>query len=184
MPSRSFSQRSVRLAAVGALAAVAFLAPASVAQEDGPHPAHIHTGSCAELGDVVAPLTDVAVVGQDAERSGAESAIPVKGSYTEVEMPLDDILASPHAVNVHLSADDIGTYIACGDVGGAVVTDEGETGREVVIGLGELNDSGHTGVAWLAENEDGSGTRVGVYLVEPVEMAAGGEVAAEATPAS
>jgi hypothetical protein len=184
MMVRSSSQRSVRFAAVGALAALALMAPASLAQGgDGPHPAHIHSGSCAELGDVVVPLTDVAVVGADAERSGAADAIPVKGSYTEVEMTLDDILASPHAVNVHLSADEIGTYIACGDIGGAVVTDEGEEEREVVIGLGELNDSGHTGVAWLAESEDGTGTRVGIYLVEPAGMTELGS-GAEATPTS
>jgi hypothetical protein len=180
----SYSRRSVRFAAVGALTALALLAPASFAQDgDGPHPAHIHSGSCAELGDVVVPLTDVAVVGADAERAGAADAIPVKGSYTEVEMSLDDILAAPHAINVHLSADEIGTYIACGDIGGAVMTDEGEEGREVVIGLGELNDSGHTGVAWLAESEDGAGTRVGIYLVEPAGMTELGS-GAEATPAS
>ena len=64
-------------------------------------------------------------------------------------MPLHDIMAGGHAINVHLSAEEIDTYIACGDIGGAVPTDEGEEENELIIGLGELNDSGHTGIAWL-----------------------------------
>ena len=49
-----------------------------------------------------------------------------------------------YAINVHLSADEIDTYIACGDIGGVVTTDEGEDQPELIIGLGELNDSGYT----------------------------------------
>src|SRR5215207_2266023 len=74
------------------------------------------------------------------------------------------------------------TSIACGDIGGVVTTDEGEGEEELVIGLGELNDSGHTGIAWLGA--DGDTTRVLVELVEPGEMRAGTEEAQEATPAS
>jgi len=141
------------------------------------HPAHIHSGTCAELGDVVVPLNDITQIGGDAERTGASDAIPVKSSLTVVDMPLQEIIDGGHAINVHLSADEIGTYIACGNIGGAVTTDEGEEENELVIGLGELNDSGHTGVAWLGA--DGDQTRVGVYLVEPAAMA---EAAQEATP--
>jgi len=165
--------RSARLGAMIALAASAILVPVGVAQTpvsgtgDGPHPVHIHTGTCAELGDVVFPLTDIAPHGDDAERTGAESAHAVKISETIVDAPLQDIINGGHAINVHMSAEDIGTYIACGDIGGVVVTDEG--GRtELIIGLGELNDSGHTGVAWLGA--DGDQTEVSVTLVEPDDM--------------
>ena len=183
--ARGLSARSARLGAVPAVAARTMRAPAAGAGHDfAPQPAHIHTGTCAELGDVVVPLTDVVVVGQDAEHGGSESAIPVKSSYTEVDMPLQEIIDGGHAINVHLSAEEIGTYIACGDIGGTLMTDEGETGQELVIGLGELNDSGHTGVAWLAETEDGSGTRVGIYLVEPASMTGGTEATGAATPAA
>lgn len=68
----------------------------------GGHPAHIHAGTCADLGDIVYPLTDV-------DASGA--------SVTVIETSLADLLASgPYAINVHLSADAIGTYVACGDI--------------------------------------------------------------------
>jgi plastocyanin len=98
-----------------------------------------------------------------------------------VDMPLQEIIDGGHAINVHLSAEEIDTYIACGDIGGAVTTDEGEEENELVIGLGELNDSGHTGIAWLGA--EGDQTRVAVHLVEPATTGgAGAGAAQEATP--
>ena len=172
--------RYLSLASVVALGAFAFLAPAMAAQDDdAPHPAHIHSGTCAELGDVVLPLTDVAPI--DGESGGAASALPVKVSETTVDAALQDIIDGGHAINVHLSAEDIGTYIACGDIGGVVNTGENDSEQELIIGLGELNDSGHTGVAWLGA--DGDQTHVAVMLVEPSEMASrGAEAAQEASP--
>jgi plastocyanin len=183
--SRRSCDRPARFGAVVAVAALALLTPGLAAQDDEAevHPAHIHTGTCAELGDVVAPLTDIAHIGDDAERTGPASAIPVKSSVTVVDMPLQEIVDGGHAINVHRSADEIDTYIACGDIGGVVVTDEGEEENELVIGLGELNDSGHTGIAWLGA--EGDQTRVAVHLVEPATMGeAGTEAAQEATPST
>jgi plastocyanin len=172
--------RSARLASVAALTALLLFAPAMAAQdEDEAHPAHIHAGTCAELGDVVLPLTDVAPI--DGESSGSATALPVKVSETTVDAPLQDIIDGGHAINVHLNAEDIGTYIACGDIGGVVNTGEKDSDQELIIGLGELNDSGHTGVAWLGA--DGDQTHVAIMLLEPSEMAsAGGEAAQEASP--
>lgn len=68
----------------------------------GGHPAHVHSGTCAALGDVVYPLTDV-------DASGS--------SVTIIDAPLADLsTAGPYAVNIHLSADEIGSYVACGDI--------------------------------------------------------------------
>src|SRR5215210_3443739 len=181
--SRLSFARSVRLGSVATLTALALVTPGLAAQDDEAevHPAHIHSGSCAELGDVVYPLTDITEVGGDTERTGAASAIPVKGSTAVVDTPLQDLGDGDFAINVHLSADEIDTYIACGDIGGAVTTDEGEEEQELIIGLGELNDSGYSGIAWLGA--DGNQTRVAVYLAEPASAgAAGAESAQEATP--
>src|SRR5688500_2644881 len=84
--------RTLRLGSVAALTALALLRPGLAAQDDEAevHPAHIHSGTCAELGDVVAPLTDIAAIGGDLERSGATSAIPVKSSTSVVDMPLQE----------------------------------------------------------------------------------------------
>ena len=170
-------RRSLSRGGLIAAAALALLVPAGSAQEaatpaggtpttDGAHPAHIHTGTCAALGDIVAPLTELADPTGTVERVGPATARTVKASETTVDLPLEEIIAGGHAINVHLSAGEMGTYIACGDVGGAVVTDEGGR-RELVVGLGELNGSGHVGVAWLGA--DGERTEVVVVLVEPDE---------------
>src|SRR4051794_30353688 len=112
--------RSIRAASFAGMVALAALGPVSAAQDsaDAPHPAHIHTGSCAQLGDVVAPLNDVAM--PDGEHSGSTSAFPVETSETIIDLSLEDILDGNHAVNVHKSADEIGVYITCGDIGGVV----------------------------------------------------------------
>ena len=168
--------RSSRVAAVIALAALPLLGSSSLAQDatpvaeaptgDGPHPAHIHTGTCPEVDDIVAPLTDVAT--RTGEQMGAGEGHPVKGSLTVVDMSLDEILSGSHAINVHLSAEEIETYIACGDISGVVFVDEDDGERQMVIGLGELNESGHAGIAWLSE--EGEQTEVAVNLIEPDEM--------------
>ena len=155
-----------------AILALAASAPIISAQDDEPpHPGHIHEGSCAELGDVVHPLQDIAPI-TGGENLGARSAVPVEASTTEVDVPLGDLLTSPFAINLHRSAQAIQDYIACGDVGGRVVD------GELVIGLQEVDDSGYSGVARL--QEDGDTTVVTVYLI--AEAAAGEQAAG--TPAA
>jgi hypothetical protein len=118
------------------------------------HPAHIHAGTCSTLGDVVYPLNPVA-----GSAGAASGAIPVELSVTRVKASLQEILASPHAINVHESAENIGHYIACGNVAGT------PSGKDLFIGLAELNGSGETGIAWLHDNGDGS-TTVSVFLAK------------------
>jgi hypothetical protein len=71
---------------------------------DEPQPAHIHEGSCPDVGDVVAPLKDV-----------------VDGTSTSenVAFSLDDLTSTESpgfAINVHKSAAAIEDYVACGDI--------------------------------------------------------------------
>jgi plastocyanin len=153
--------KTVRLTRIASFVAVTTLALAlhsSAAQpSEAPHPAHIHSGTCQTLGDVVVPLTDVAPL--DATGAvGASSAIPVEMSVNQVDMPLQKMIDGEYAVNIHKSADEIDTYIACGAIGG-VVSDDG-----LVIGLGELNNSGFTGVALL--KAAGDKTDVTVFLTQ------------------
>lgn len=139
-----------------AIFAVAASAPLVWAQEDdGPHPAHIHSGSCDDLGDIVVPLTDV-VENTAGESFGSDQAVPVEVSETDVELSLSDLLAGPHAINIHQSAEAIQIYIACGDIGGRVID------GDLLIGLQEIDGSGHQGVARLETDDDG--TEVSVYL--------------------
>ncbi|MGH2618827.1 MAG: cupredoxin domain-containing protein [Thermomicrobiales bacterium] len=179
--SRSALGRFLRVAPVAALAALSLLVPAFAAQDaDEAHPAHIHSGTCAELGDVVVPLADVAL--PTGEASGPASALPVKVSEMTVDVSLQEIIDGGHAINIHESADAIDIYIACGDIGGVVHEREEGEGIELAIGLGELNDSGHVGVAWLGS--DGDQTHVTIELIEPQAASAGAEAAQEPSPAA
>ena len=179
---RSPLSRSIRVALLLAASLLLLLVPTIAAQDDAneAHPAHIHSGTCDQLGDVVYPLGDIAA--PSGEEMGAGGGHLVKISeVNHVDVPLQEIIDGGHAINVHLSAEEIGTYIACGNIGGIVQERENGEGMEVVIGLAELNDSGHTGIAWLGA--EGDQTRVAVHLVEPATMGeAGTEAAQEATP--
>ena len=65
-----------------------------------PQPAHIHSGTCPEVGDVVHPLTNV--------EDGS--------SETEVAVSLEELQGGEFAINVHQSEADIATDVACGDI--------------------------------------------------------------------
>lgn len=160
---------------------VALSAPETRAQAetDPPHPVHIHTGTCDNLGDVVVPLEDI-VLNTAGETFGLDSAIPVEQSDTDVDLTMSDLLSSPHAINAHESADAIQNYIACGDIGGRVVD------GDLLIGLREVNGSGHGGVARIEsddDDDDGDGVEVYIYLASDMTgdaAAAPGDAAAPA----
>lgn len=152
------------------------------------HPAHIHSGTCEELGDVVFPLNELQAASQvatpeaslGADAASTPEASPavrldntVAQSATMVEASLDDILAAEHAINVHESPENIQNYIACGAVTGS------PTDGQLTIELRELNGSGFVGEAMLTDNGDGT-TTVHVSIF-PSDTGAGGTPAA--TPA-
>jgi plastocyanin len=139
------------------------------------HPAHIHLGSCTELDpNPTYMLTDVALLpGAEDASGGNAAAVPVERSVTTVEDTLENLSTGGYAINIHQSVDDIGTYIACGNLTGAIDPD-----GPLVVGLGELNDSGHSGIAILTTN--GDQTDVNVYLAEGLS----GAVAAAAESAA
>ncbi len=64
-------------------------------------PAHVHFGTCADLGGVAYLLTNVV---------GGASTTTVKG------VTIDQLLAKSYAINVHMSADNLGKYVACGEI--------------------------------------------------------------------
>jgi hypothetical protein len=69
----------------------------------GGHPVHIHFGSCDDLGEVAAPLTDIDETGM---------------SETTVDLTIDELTSEEYAINAHESAENITNYIACGDITG------------------------------------------------------------------
>lgn len=116
------------------------------------HPSHIHNGDCSAPADVVYPLNNV-VPTASAE---GEQSLTVETGFTPVETTLEELTAAPHSIVAHLSADEIGTYLVCGDITGL---DNGA----VITPLKELNGSGYVGIGILRETEAG-GVNVWVIL--------------------
>ena len=67
----------------------------------GDHPVHIHFGSCANLGEIAAPLSDIDANGE---------------SETLVDLTLDELTSGEYAINAHESVEQITNYVACGDI--------------------------------------------------------------------
>lgn len=132
------------------------------------YPAHIHSGVCPNPGDVVFPIEDIVPVDKmdhmgmatpDAMASpmadmSMDHSGKKLGSTTTVDGSLDDILGAEHAINLHLSPDQMSVYIACGDITGTPVD------GVLMIELAEQNDSGVSGTATLTDNGDGTTTVV------------------------
>ena len=69
--------------------------------KDVAQPAHIHAGSCTQLNPAPKyPLQNVS----DGK------------STTTLDVPLSQIMSGGGAINVHKSAQDLKTYVACGDL--------------------------------------------------------------------
>lgn len=64
-------------------------------------PSHIHVGTCPTPGDVKYPLANV-------DKGAAQTELPITLEQLTSGLPL--------AINVHKSATDIKTYVACGDI--------------------------------------------------------------------
>jgi hypothetical protein len=180
---RRWTPAASLLAAVAAgTLLVGGFAPVSAQDEEG-HPAHIHEGTCDDLNPKPAfPLTNVSEMGmmegmkegasedddaamEMSEPMGAETAFGVETSYTMVDAALEEIVEGGHAINLHESKENVEEYIACGDIGGRIETGPGmDEGGTLVVGLGELNDSGYTGIAVLEGK--GDQTEVIIYLAE------------------
>ncbi len=68
----------------------------------GPQPAHIHDGTCTQLspGPPKFSLTPVT--------NGASSS--------DIDASIEQLIASPHAVHMHKSQDELSIYVACADI--------------------------------------------------------------------
>lgn len=121
-------------------------------QSGGTHPAHIHANSAAEGGGIVLDLTDI-------NGATGKSETIVKALNDDTPLTYDELLAFDGYVNVHLSASDLGTLIAQGDIG------ENElTGDTKVYTLGPVSNPAISGTATFAKRVNGE-TLVTVSLI-------------------
>lgn len=131
------------------------------------HPAHTHTGTCVQPGEIVSTLSPVSnayiVDGASMvvpEVVGSAAGIPVEYSNTTLQVPLWQILSGQFIVDVKVSEADQVNSVACGEIGGLMLG-----AADLPIGLTPVNDSGHYGTAWLHDNGDGS-TNLSIALID------------------
>ena len=125
--------------------------------------AAIGAGTCDELeaesDTPLAPLVETT-----GPRIGSGEAAPVAVSYSSIDVPMEVLLASDHAVVVYRSErssrEDEAALVACGEIGGTRLP-----GGALAIGLRERNGSGLVGIAYLAPLPDGRDqTQVSLFV--------------------
>lgn len=128
----------------------------STVDQVGGHLVALHPGTCdspgAEAGEELgeAHLPGVGENDEGGDVRGSRAAMPVLMIDATVDQEFDDILGDdPYLIAVHESAENTGTVLACGEIGGLV-----QDGR-LVIGLKEIDESGVTGVVIIDEDSTG-----------------------------
>lgn len=109
----------------------------------GSHPAHIHFNTAAEGGDIAVSLSSV---------DGSTGMSTTIVTATDDGMPLsyEELLNFDGYINVHLSADDLATLVAQGDIGQNELT-----GESKVYTLGEKDVDGISGTATFEARVNG-----------------------------
>lgn len=112
----------------------------------------IRAGSCAEPGDGIAQLDDLAL--PSAASIGAQDAAVAGSAYTVAAVSLDALTGTATAMFV-LDATSH-SVVACGEIGGEIGAD-----GALSIGLRPQNDSGFSGIAYLSP-EAGNPAQTGI----------------------
>lgn len=111
--------------------------------QNGSHPAHIHFNSAAEGGDIALTLGTVA-------GATGKSTITVSALDNGTPVTYEELLDFDGYINVHLSASELGTIVAQGDIG------ENElTGERKIYNLNEVAVPGISGTATFEERKNG-----------------------------
>ncbi|MEQ8245590.1 CHRD domain-containing protein [Fulvivirga sp.] len=149
--SKTFALSSVADAAISGTATFNALDDGSTAIElmlngtpdGGSHPAHIHFNTAAEGGDIAVTLTSV-------DGSTGMSTTIVTATDDGTPLTSDDLLDFDGYINVHLSADDLATLVAQGDIGQNELT-----GMSKGFALASVADPDISGMATFAERVNG-----------------------------
>jgi plastocyanin len=131
--------------------------------------AHIHAGTCEELGIVVYSLPDIRSYRLgEADSSGVGVVELTTGT---ANVPLRDLFGEPFSIHVHQSAQNKQTYIACSDIGSQPEAPWTESDG-LTLNAREQQESGYSGFTTLRPTPDG-GTEVTIALAaSPAAVAA------------
>jgi plastocyanin len=140
-----------------------------------PRLAHIHAGTCDELGIVVYSLPDLRSYRIDESDSGVGAVEVIEGT---TQAPLSALFGEPFSIHVHESARNKQTYIACADIGGRPGAPWTESDG-ITLESREQNDSGFSGFTTLRPAANGG---TGVTIALAASPAAVESAASEAPP--
>ncbi len=122
--------------------------------------AHIHAGTCDELGIVVYSFPNIATYRVDeGDESGLGAVELITGT---TQAPLEGLFGEPFSIHIHESAQNKQTYIACSNIGGRPGAPWSATDG-LALQATEQNGSGYSGFTTLRPSPDG-GTQVSVVL--------------------
>ncbi|MGB5943086.1 MAG: CHRD domain-containing protein [Leeuwenhoekiella sp.] len=110
--------------------------------DGGMHPAHIHENSAIEGGDIIVTFNPV-------NGTTGYSATHVEALNDGTEITYSEMLDVDGYINVHLSADELGTIVAQGDIGANELT-----GESITYDLDEKDVPGISGTATLEQRKD------------------------------
>ena len=116
--------------------------------EGGQHPAHIHFNTAAEGGGIALTLGTV-------DGSTGKSSVMVTTLDDGTAVGYDDLINFDGYINVHLSADELSTIVAQGDIG-----QNDLTGASKTYGLGEKAVAGIDGEITFYERNNGEALSV------------------------
>jgi plastocyanin len=122
--------------------------------------AHIHAGTCDELGIVVYSFPDIKTFRLDEGEESGVGAIELITGTTQT--PLSGLFGEPFSVHVHESAQNKQTYIACSDIGGRPADPWSESDG-LTLRAAEQRGSGYSGFTTLRPTADG-GTQVTITI--------------------
>lgn len=140
--------------------------------------AHIHAGTCEELGIVVYSLPDIRTYRVDQNNATTVGAIELISGTANV--PLGGLFGEPFSIHIHESSQNKQTYLACADVGGQPEAPWSEADG-LTLEAQEQNGSGYSGFAILQPAPDG-GTSISVAIAASPDAVEA--VASQEAPAS
>ena len=111
---------------------------------DGVHPSHIHFNTAAEGGDVAISLSSV-----NGESGMSMTQVGMLNDGTAITY--EELLNFDGYINVHVSADDLATLVAQGDIGQNELT-----GDEKTYDLGSVSDPAISGTATFKRRMNGN----------------------------
>lgn len=122
--------------------------------------AHIHAGTCDELGIVVYSFPDIETYRLDEGEESGVGAIELITGTTKT--PLSELFGEPFSIHIHESAQNKQTYIACSDIGSRPPAPWTESDGLTLQAV-EQKGSGYSGFTTLRPTANG-GTQATIAL--------------------